>query len=189
MSFVNTRAKANTVMQSLKNKKNSLVQMKIDVVPIPIPASAGSPLQKMEKQSVVIRKIQTLGKDLFEPNKTIVSQKEEHKLYQTADLYSESLSLERLIPMLTACDLTLRLNAVRTGAQSSTTCMELKTGVLADLIEKQEVDERNEKTATVSVDSSEVGEMFIGVKVKRGQHYISKLDYEVPTAHDNRMHV
>lgn len=190
MSFVNTRTKGNAVMQSAQKSKTSRVEMKIDVVPIPLAASLSNPLEKMEKQSVAIKKIETLGKDLFEANKTIVSQKQELKLYQTADLYSESLSLEKLIPMLTSGDLTLRLNAVRTGAQSSTTCMELKTGILADLIEKQLVDERNEKTATVDIQtSSEIGQMFIGVKVKRGQHYISKLDYEVPTAHDERMHV
>ena len=58
--------------------------------------------------------------------------------------------------------------------------MELTTGKLADLITKGQVDERNEKTCKVSIKGNDdKGVMFVGVKVKRGQHYIQKLDYEV----------
>lgn len=191
MSFISTKASRNNdVMQPKRSNKASLVEMKIDVVPIPQGASLESPLQKRQAQSVAIRQIQTLGRDLFEPNKTIVSARDNKKLYQTADLYSESISLEKLIPLLTASDLTLRLNAVRLGHSSSTTCMELKTGQLANLIENVSVDERNEKTCAVNIETSaELGCMFVGVKVKRGQHFISKLDYEVPEVHDSKMHV
>ena len=108
-----------------------------------------------------------------------MSEKQDNRLYQTTDLYSESISLEKLIPMLTSSDLTIRLNAVRTGSQSSTTCIELTSGRLADIVEKEQLDERNEKTALIGGVGSEIGTMYVGVKV-RGQHYIQKLDYEVP---------
>lgn len=189
MSFINTRAKGNAAMKALPKKNVSRVEMKIDVVPIPTGTSLKNPLEKREQQNIAIQKIQTMGRDLFEPNKTIVSEKQDNRLYQTTDLYSESISLEKLIPMLTSSDLTIRLNAVRTGAQSSTTCIELTSGRLADIVEKDQVDERNEKTALVGGVGSEVGTMYVGVKVKRGQHFIQKLDYEVPLAHDDKMHV
>ena len=132
----------------------------------------------------------TRGKDLFEENSTILTQQGSNRLYQTADLYSESLSLEELIPMLTEADLTLKLNAIRTGRQSSSTCMELKSGQLADIIQKAEPDERNEKVCNVSIKTSkEKGSMFVGVKVKGGKHFIQKLDYEIHEEQDNQLHV
>lgn len=190
MSFINKRANANSIMSAKKAKAQSLVDMKIDVCAIPLAASKKITFEKQEMQSSAIQQIQTLGKDLFTPNKTIVSESDDKRLYQTADLYSESMSLEKLIPMLTSSDLTLRLNALRSGHLSSSTCMELTTGKLADLITKAQVDERNEKTCKVAIKGNEdKGVMFVGVKVRRGKHYIQKLDYEVPTAHDDAMHV
>lgn len=164
--------------------------MKIDVVPIPKGVSAVSSLEKRDAQQRSINQIKTKGKDLFEENSTIVSSAGSNRLYQTADLYSESLSLEELIPMLTSSDLTLKLSAIRSGKQSSTTCMELKSGQLADIIEKTPVDERNEKTCSVSLQTSkEKGSMFVGVKVKGGKHFIQKLDFEVHENEDEKLHV
>ena len=92
--------------------------------------------------------------------------------------------------MLTNADLTLRLNAIRSGRQSSSTCMELKTGQLADIVEKSELNEKNEKTSTVALlANKEKGKMFVGVKVKGGKHFIQKLDYEINESEDDKYHV
>lgn len=192
MSFINSRAK-NQLMQETAGPapKQSKVQMRIDVVPIPTGSSSISHVEKRGVQQQAINSIKTMGKDLFEANSAIVTENGSNRLYQTQDLYSESLSIEKLIPMLTNSDLTLRLNAIRSGISSASTCMELKSGQLADIIEKTAADSRNEKTCNVSIKTSkEKGNMFVGVKVHpNGQHFIQKLDYEVHSAHDDVMHV
>jgi len=192
MSFINSRAK-NQLMQETTGPapKQSKVQMRIDVVPIPTGSTSVSRVEKRGQQQQAINSIKTIGKDLFEANSAIVTENGSNRLYQTQDLYSESLSLEKLIPMLTSSDLTLRLNAIRAGISSASTCMELKSGQLADIIEKTAVDERNEKTCSVSIKTSkEKGSMFVGVKVHpNGQHFIQKLDYEINSGHDDTMHV
>tara|TARA_B100000902_G_scaffold165817_1_gene160735 strand:- start:13681 stop:14223 length:543 start_codon:yes stop_codon:yes gene_type:complete len=168
----------------------SRVTMKIDVVPIPTGASLSNNIEKRAAQERNINQIKTLGRDLFEGNNAIVTEQGSSRLYQTADLYSESLSIEKLIPMLTSNDLTLRLNAVRSGIHSSSTCMELKSGTLADIVQKIQADERNEKTTSVSIPTSkEAGKMFIGVKLKGGNHFIQKLDYEISGDQDDKLHV
>jgi hypothetical protein len=192
MSFINKSSKSSIMQEETAQplREKSRVQMKIDVVPIPTGASSVSSIEKREVQQKNIHQILTRGKDLFEENSTIISEQGSNRLYQTADLYSESLSLEELIPMLTSSDLTLKLNAVRIGRQSSSTCMELKSGVLADIIEKTSVDERNEKTCSVSLQTSkERGSMFVGIKVKGGKHFIQKLDYEIHREQDEQYHV
>ena len=111
------------------------------------------------------------------------------RLYQTADLYGQVLAVEDLIPQLTAADLTLRLTAERHGTHAHGTCMELKTGILADLLEDTP-DAKNEKITEVSLPSSdEVGRMFVGVKMSGGKHYIQKVDYEVASAVDDQLHL
>lgn len=190
MSFITS--KQNKVMTETARPSaiRSRVTMKIDVVPIPTGASLSNNIEKRAAQERNINQIKTLGRDLFEGNNAIVTEQGSSRLYQTADLYSESLSIEKLIPMLTANDLTLRLNAVRSGIHSSSTCMELKSGTLADIVQKIQPDERNEKTTSVSIPTSkEAGKMFIGVKMKGGNHFIQKLDYEISGDHDDKLHV
>lgn len=188
MSFINS-SKANKLMKAGPAVKKSNLQMKIDVVSIPQGASISTSLEKREQQMQAINQIKTLGRDLFEPNSAVLNQNGSKRLYQTADLYSETLSLEKLIPMLTASGLTLKLNAQRHGTFASNTCMELKTGQLADLVESSEVDDRNEKTCSVAIESnSSLGAMYVGVKVKGGKHFIQKLDYEVEDKIDDKMH-
>ena len=192
MSFINKSSK-NSIMKketSESTAKQSTVHMKIDVVPIPTGISSEPNLEKRDTQQRNINQILTIGKDLFEENATIVSNNGSNRLYQTVDLYSECLSLEEMIPMLTNADLTLRLNAIRSGRQSSSTCMELKTGQLADIVEKSELNEKNEKTSTVALlANKEKGKMFVGVKVKGGKHFIQKLDYEINESEDDKYHV
>ena len=192
MSFINKSSESSIMQKETAQStgKRSRVQMKIDVVPIPTGTSTEPNIQKRDAQQTSIHQIMTVGKDLFEENSTIVSNQGSNRLYQTVDLYSESLSLEELIPMLTSSDLTLRLNAIRSGRQSSSTCMELKTGQLADIVENVELNEKNEKTCTVSLQTNkEKGSMFVGVKIKGGKHFIQKLDYEINENEDNKYHV
>jgi len=190
MSFI-TSTKNTVMKESAKpSAKQSKVMMKIDVVPIPTGASLNNTIETRAAQERNINQIKTIGRDLFEVNHAIVSESGSNRLYQTADLYSESLSLEKLIPMLTASNLTLRLNAVRSGVHSSSTCMELKSGVLADIVQKADADERNEKTTSVNIPTSkEAGKMFVGVKTKGGNHFIQKLDYEIDAEQDDKLHV
>ena len=190
MSFINSRAK-NQLMKETAGPapKQSRVQMRIDVVPIPTGSTSVSHVERRGLQQQAINSIKTIGKDLFEANSAIVTENGSNRLYQTQDLYSESLSLEKLIPMLTSSNLTLRLNAVRSGISSDSTCMELKTGVLADLLDKA-ADSKREKVTELSIGASpEKGRIFVGLKLSKGKHYIQKLDYEVSSVVDDSLHL
>ena len=50
------------------------MDMKIDVCAIPLAASKKITFEMQEMQSNAIQQIQTLGKDLFTPNKAIMSE-------------------------------------------------------------------------------------------------------------------
>ena len=161
--------------------------MKIDVVPIPI-SSEEVDLSLKAAQNATIRSIKQQGKDLFQSNQTIMTTSAGKRLYQTADLYGQVLAVEDLIPQLTAADLTLRLTAERHGTHAHGTCMELKTGILADLLEDTP-DAKNEKITEVSLPSSdEVGRMFVGVKMSGGKHYIKRL-IMIASAVDDQLHL
>ena len=162
--------------------------MKIDVVPIPV-SSEEVDVSMKSIQNAAIKNIKQQGKDLFQSNQTIMTTSAGKRLYQTADLYGQVLAVEDLIPMLTNADLTLRLSANRQGSHAHSTCMELKTGILADLLDETP-DAKSEKITEVSVPSTdEVGRMFVGVKMSGGKHYIQKVDYEVASAVDDQLHL
>jgi len=164
------------------------VSMRIDVVPIPTESMATN-LQLVERQNSAIRNINNKGQDLFVENKTVVSFNNGKRMYQTADLYGQRLSVEEMIPMLTSSNLTLRVNALRSGFQSHSSCFELKTGVLADVL-NEAADSKGEKVTEVSLKSNaDAGKIFVGVKQERGKHYIQKLDYEIGSIADDRLHV
>ena len=78
---------------------------------IPTGSSAVDSTDK-KQQTEAIQNIQKLAKDLFVPNKTVMSTSAGKSLYQTADLYGQVLAIENLIPMLTSNNLTLRVNAL-----------------------------------------------------------------------------
>jgi len=168
---------------------DSGLSMRIDVVPIPTGTTGVVDMDLKQKQNEVISNIQKLGKDLFAPNKTVVSQTAGNKLYQTADLFGQVLAVEDLIPQLTSADLTLRVNAIREGSHAHSTCMELKTGVLADLLDESP-DSKREKVTELNVSASpDRGRMFVGVKLSNGKHFIQKLDYEVNATVDDTLHL
>ena len=67
--------------------------------------------------------------------------------------------------------------------------MELKTGILADLLEDT-ADANNEKSTRLELTSSqEKGQMFVTIKNIKGQHYINKVDYKVSSVQDDLFHV
>jgi len=190
MSFIQLKKQNNPQETTTPAIQQSTVNMRIDVVPIPTETSAPITSEHQQQQIEAIENVKAAGKDLFTNNATVVSENGGNRLYQTADLYSEALSLEKMIPMLTEAGLTLRLNALRDGHNAHSTCMELKTGQLADLIQETNADIKGEKSTSINIGTAkEHGNMYVGVKIKRGNHYIQKLDYEVNTIHDNKMHV
>ena len=190
MSFVKFKREPQLV-QTEKASLNaaSNLSMKIDVVPVPTESSNEIDMQAKELQNKAIQSIMAKGKDLFAPNDTVVSQNGGQRLYQTADLYGQTLAIEDLIPMMTDANLTLRLNAQRLGTHAHSTCMELKSGILADLLQES-VDSKREKTTELGIQANpSAGKMFVGVKLTNGKHYIQKVDYEVNTVEDDRLHL
>lgn len=191
MSFVVLKKEPQLQETSANNelpKQQANLSMKLEVVPIPL-SSDMVDVSLKRLQNDQIRKIKEKGKDLFQSNQTIMTSSAGKRLYQTADLYGQVLAVEDLIPMLTSSDLTLRISANRVGTHSHATCMELKTGVLADMLDETP-DAKNEKITEVSVPSIEdSGRMFVGVKMSGGKHYIQKVDYEIATTVDDQLHV
>ena len=192
MSFVRFKKDSQAVKTALPQKKESQLEMRIEVVPIPTVSSVVD-MDLKAKQNEAISNLTKKGKDLFMPNSTVLSQQQGSNLYQTADLFGQVLSVEELIPALTSSDLTLRLNAIRAGSQAHATCMELKTGILADAL-LTDLDAKNEKVIEVILSASpEKGRMFIGLKaVKSGKsfkHFIEKVDYEVAATEDSMLHI
>lgn len=193
MSFVRFK-KENQLQQQPSSKtpaveSDSGMSMRIDVVPIPTGTSGEVDMSLKEKQNAAIQTIEQKGRDLFRPNKAVVTQTAGTKLYQTSDLFGQVLAVEDLIPLMTESNLTLRLNAVREGAQAHTTCMELKSGALADLLEAAS-DSKREKSTEVTIQSNpDAGKMYVGLKLSNGKHYIQKLDYEISQAVDDSLHL
>ena len=190
MSFVKFKREPQLVQtEKVALNAASNLSMKIDVVPIPTESSSEIDIQGKEVQNKAIQSIMAKGKDLFAPNDTVVSQNGGQRLYQTADLYGQTLAIEDLIPMMTEANLTLRLNAQRLGTHAHSTCMELKSGILADLLQES-VDSKREKTTELAIQANpSAGKMFVGVKLTNGKHYIQKVDYEVNTVEDDRLHL
>lgn len=185
MSYIR---KANDDQQSFSDDgKTSNLYLQLNVVPIPQSLDKYDASIK-EKQSSAIAMIEARGRDLFDKNETRVSLNGHKKLYQSEMLYGKVLSIENLIPMLTSQGLTLKVQAVRTGVDSHSTCMELKTGVLADLIE-QSADEKGDKVTELQLVDETVGKMFVAIKEFKGSHYIQKVDYEVLKEIDDKLHI
>jgi hypothetical protein len=187
MSFI--RYKKQAQLEEPVAETPQKLHIRIDVAPIPQGASQDISMEKRQMQTSAVENVRKLGKDLFASNNTVVSNTAGDRLYQTKELYSQQLAVEDMIPLLTASDLTLRVNAIREGTHAHTTCMELKTGVLADLL-SEAIDNNNEKTTNLSLtNSSDKGEMFVSVREIKGKHYINKVDYKINSFDDDRLHV
>ena len=190
MSVVRFKKTQHQPTPTLKStEKSKSMSMRVDVVPIPTGTNISVSKDVLSKQNAAIAEITKKGSDLFQSNRTVVSNNMGKRLYQTADLYGQTLAVEDLIPKLTENNLTLRLNAIRGGADSHTSCMELTTGKLADALE-EEADSKQEKLVQVSLPNQpHVGRIFMGLKVRNGKHFIQKLDYEISTELDDKLHV
>lgn len=187
MSFIRYN-KQPQLEEPVTNTQHEL-HIRIDVAPIPQGASQDISMETRQMQTKAVEQVRQLGKDLFAPNNTVVTNTAGERLYQTRELYSQQLAVEDMIPLLTESGLTLRVNAIREGMHGHTTCMELKTGVLADLL-KEAVDNNNEKTTSLTLtNSTDKGEMFVSVREIKGKHYINKVDYKVNSFEDDRLHV
>lgn len=187
MSFI--RYKKQPQLEEPAIKSSQELHIRIDVAPIPQGASEDISMEKRQMQTKAVEKVRQLGKDLFAANKTVVTNTAGERLYQTRELYSQQLAVEDMIPLLTQSDLTLRVNAIREGMHGHATCMELKTGVLADLLNGA-IDNNNEKTTNLSLtNSTDKGEMFVSVREIKGKHYINKVDYKINSFEDDRLHV
>ena len=189
MSFV--RFKKQDQIEQSKQEASEPVKLhiRIDAAPIPLGASIDISTEKREEQTQALEKVRKLGKDLFSENDTIVSNTAGDRLYQTKELYAQNLSVEELIPLLTESGLTLRINAVRGGIHAHSTCMELKTGVLADLLEESADNNREKSTKIELTNSSDKGEMHVSVREVKGKHYINKVDYKINSIEDDLLHV
>ena len=86
-------------------------------------------------QGRALKELRSSGKDLFEMNETRKVQSAGTVLYQTAETYGTSLSIEKIIETLSSSDLTLRVNFHRPGIHSNTTCMELSADILQKLVQ------------------------------------------------------
>jgi|TARA_B110000008_G_scaffold228654_1_gene230811 hypothetical protein len=189
MSFVRFKKQDQLEQPKETAAEPAKLHIRIDAAPIPLGASKDISSEKREAQTQALEKVRKMGKDLFAENNTIVSNTAGERLYQTKELYSQRLSIEELIPLLTASDLTLRVNAVRGGVHAHSTCMELKSGILADLLSETSDSNREKSTKLELTNSSEKGEMYVSVREVKGKHYINKVDYKISSIEDDRLHV
>jgi len=188
MSFVKFKKQAQIEEVNSAPPLSQNMHMRIDVAPIPIGASSDISMEKRQVQTQALQRVRTKGRDLFMENPAVVSNTAGDRLYQTKELYSQNLSVEDMIPMLTNAELTLRVNAVREGVHAHSTCMELKTGALADLL-GDTADKNGEKSVSLQLPNGEKGEMFVSIKSVKGKHYINKVDYKVSAFEDDRLHI
>lgn len=189
MSFIRRNQQPQFEQASAPVKLSQELNIRIDVAPIPLGATEDISAQKRSMQTAAVQKVRAQGKDLFLQNKTVVSNTAGNRLYQTSELYSQNLPVEELIPLLTSSDLTLRINAIREGVHAHSTCMELKSGILADLLEET-ADNNKEKTAKITLtNATERGEMYVSVREVKGKHYINKVDYKINAIEDDRLHI
>lgn len=187
MSFVRFKKEPQTEVKAVApaNKLN----IRIDVAAIPVGQSKTATLEDRETQTKAIEKLTKEGKDLFRVNETVMESTAGERLYQTKELYGQVMSVEDLIPKLTSENLTLRVNAIREGEHAESTCMELKTGQLANALEAAG-DKNNEKTVVLSVTNQKhKGELFVTMKQTKGKHFINKVDYKIAVQADDKLHL
>lgn len=173
-------------MSFIKFKKLPESELSIQFNAVPVPKTTDKyTAETIAKQQTEIAKIEARGKDLFQPNPTKSSIQEGKKLYQSSMLYSKNLSVEDLIPLMTSSELTLKVSAIRDG---TSTCMELTSGKLADLIEETP-DAKGDKITKIQLPENSNHNMYVAIKQYRGKHYIQKVDYEVEKDLDQKLHL
>lgn len=166
--------------------EESKVSIGLDVVPVPTSTLSRMTSQSIAKQTQTLAELKKRGADLFEENPTIVSMKQNDRLYQTADLYGRRLSVEEMLPMMKENNLTIRVNVNRLGHMSQNSCMELSAKALDDAL-NQTPDSRGEKYCELNVQGVP-GTVHVGLSLYKGKHYIQKVDYSILESYDRKMH-
>lgn len=148
---------------------------------------------QVAEQAVVLSKLRSNGKDIFEMNETRKVKSGGTTLYQTTEMYGTSMSIENIVETLKQADLTLRVNFNRPGVHSNTTCMALSAETLQKLINTT-ADAHGNKIAELRV-SAETGAkvprhgaFYVAVTQKGTQHYLSHIDYKIMTQYDEMYH-
>lgn len=148
---------------------------------------------RVAQQASALKSLRTQGKDLFEMNETRKVQSAGTLLYQTTETYGTALSIEKMIETMSPNNLTLRVNFNRPGKHSSTTCMELSSATLTNLIQTSadahgqkivELRIKAEKSASVP----QHGALFVAIASKGTQHYLSHIDYKIRSGYDSLYH-
>ncbi len=148
---------------------------------------------RVSEQAVVLSKLRSNGKDIFEMNETRRVKSGGTTLYQTTEMYGTSMSIENIVETLKQADLTLRVNFNRPGAHSNTTCMALSAQTLQKLVNTT-ADAHSNKIAELRVSaetSASVprhGAFYVAITQKGTQHYLSHIDYKIMTQYDEMYH-
>tara|TARA_B110000008_G_scaffold17534_1_gene16295 strand:- start:3598 stop:4182 length:585 start_codon:yes stop_codon:yes gene_type:complete len=144
-------------------------------------------------QGRALKELRSSGKDLFEMNETRKVQSAGTVLYQTAETYGTSLSIEKIIETLSSSDLTLRVNFHRPGIHSNTTCMELSADILQKLVQTS-ADAHGNKVAELRIRAERTaqvpkhGAVYVSITNKGSQHFLSHIDYKIMASYDAMYH-
>lgn len=158
------------------------------VVPVPVTSNEFDP-KKVAEQTAALKQFRTQAKDIFEPNDCRMVSNGGNRAYQTQETYGTSLSMEKAIEVMSAHDLTLRVNFRRPGVHGSTTCMELSPTLLERLLQESP-DAKGQKTIELRCKSEthaavpRHGALFVTVKKSGAQHVLSHVDYHVLASYD-----
>lgn len=166
--------------------EESKVSIGLDVVPVPTSTISRMTSASIAKQTQTLAELKKKGADLFEENPTIVSMKQNNRLYQTADLYGRKMSVEDMLPLMKENNLTIRVNVNRMGHMSQNSCLELSAKALGDAL-NETPDARGEKQCELKVHGVP-GIVYVGLSQYKGKHYIQKVDYSILESYDRKMH-
>lgn len=148
---------------------------------------------RVADQASALKELRSNGKDIFDMNETRKVQSAGTLLYQTTETYGTSMSIEKIVEILKAGDLTLRVNFHRPGMHSNTTCMELSSNTLESLMATS-VDAHGNKIAELRVKAEQSaavprhGAVFVAITTKGAMHYLSHIDYKIMASYDAMYH-
>jgi hypothetical protein len=156
--------------------------IKIELVPIPVETNEFDP-KKVQAQTTALKDFRTAAKDLFETNDCRLVTNGGTRAYQTQETYGTAVSMEKAIEVMTAHDLTFKINFRRPGVHGSTTCMELSSPLLERLLQESE-DAKGMKTIELRCRSETHGSMYVSVSKTGAQHVLSHVDYHILSQYD-----
>jgi len=170
----------------------STSQVLIEAVPVPVGTNEYDP-NLARRQGRELTAFRKMAKDMMEPNDCRLVTSAGERLYQTMEKYGTGMSVEQMTQTMETEGITMRVNFRRPGVHSSTTCMELSSKHLNNLL-KETQDAKNQKTlelrvkAEASVAVPRHGAMFVTVEKKGAVHMLSHIDYKIMTSYDEMFH-